>query len=329
MAPKFTSLLLQDSQLYIGAMVLLLSIFIAKIAPLPRQWQPLEWLTYLAVNLSVKVNHSHRAPSQQIIAGTLSTLLLVLPFWLVIYFFFELTQSPWFVEALVIYVCLQDDNFKSVAKEVTLSLRHTHKVRARTLLQPWVNRNTQSLSIVGLSKVTIERLATTPVYGIASAVIFYCLGGAPLLLAARMIKQLDNVWPVINPQYRFFGLFTYVISSIVHFIPAKLWGFSLAIQGGPKSLIILLNPKINAMPIIEHQTTAVTASALNIELGGPAKFTPATQQKVMLPKLTYGRLPDLTDIQRALTLTTVATKLWVFTLVLIPCLWAVLRIINA
>ncbi|ACJ30509.1 CobD-like protein [Shewanella piezotolerans WP3] len=330
MVPEFTKIFSQDSQLYIGAIVLLMSVLLARMAPLPRQLQPLVWLNNLALNLSIKVNHTHRAPSQQIIAGVLSMLLLLLPFWLIISFFIELAEFPWFFEALVIYICLQDDHFRYIAREVSIAIQRDNKGRARTLLQPWLNRRTQSLSNVGLSKVTIERLATTPTYGIASTALFYSIGGVPLLLAARMLKQLDNAWPVYNPQYRFFGVGVYALSSVVHFIPAKLWSFSLALQGGPKSLAVLMNPKVNAPPIVEYQTSAVVACALRIELGGPAKFQSGndTDKKVTFPKLKYGPLPGHADIQRALKLNSMAFGLWTFAIILLPTLWGALRVIN-
>lgn len=331
MVPEFTKLFSQDSQLYIGAIVLFMSILLARMAPLPRQLQPLVWLSNLALSLSVKVNHTHRAASQQIIAGALSTLLLIIPFWLIISFFIELAEFPWFFEALVIYICLQDDHFRYIAREVSIAIKRDNKGRARALLQPWLNRSTQSLSSVGLSKVTIERLATTPTYGIASTVLFYCIGGVPLLLAARMLKQLDNAWPIFNPQYRFFAIAVYALNSIVHFIPAKLWSFTLAIQGGPKSLAVLLSPKVNAAPIVDYQTCAVIASALNVELGGPAKFQRSknADEKVILPKLKYGRLPEANDIHRALKLNSIAFSLWTLTIVLLPMIWGTLRVLNS
>ncbi|PKH57622.1 cobalamin biosynthesis protein CbiB [Shewanella sp. Choline-02u-19] len=328
MVPEFTKFFSQDGQLYIGAIVLLMSILIARMAPLPRQLQPLEWLTNLAKSLSLKVNHTHRAASQQFIAGMLATLLLILPFWFIISFFAELAEFPWFVEALIIYVCLQDDHFRYIANEVSMSIRRDNKARARTLLLPWLNRSTQSLSSVGLSKVTIERLATTPTYGVAATVLFYCVGGVPLLLIARMVKQLDNAWPVYNPQYRYFGTPVYALSAVIHFIPAKLWSFTLAIQGGPRSLATLFNPSINATPIIEYQTHAVIASALNIELGGPAKFPAGknAETKVSMPKLKYGPLPTGGDIQRALKLNSIAFGLWTVSIILLPVIWGTLRI---
>ncbi|WOT04363.1 cobalamin biosynthesis protein CobD/CbiB [Shewanella youngdeokensis] len=330
MVPEFAKIFSQDSQLYTGALVLLVSILMARMAPLPRQLQPLEWLTQLAKSLSLKVNHPHRAASQQLIAGMLAMILLVMPFWLLISFFTELAEFPWFFDALIIYLCLQDDHFRYIANEVSVSIQRDNKTRARALLQPWLIRSTQSLSSVGLSKVTIERLATTPTYGIAATVLFYSIGGLPILLLARMIKQLDNTWPVSHPHYRVFGLPVYALSAVIHFIPAKLWSFTYALQGGPKSFMALCNPRINATPIVEYQTNAVMACALNIELGGPAKFKTSSsiEQKVSMPKLCYGALPTHHDIQRALSFNSFAFALWTLAIVLLPSIWCLLRMIN-
>ncbi|MGS0691100.1 cobalamin biosynthesis protein CobD/CbiB [Shewanella sp. 30m-9] len=325
MVPEFTKIFSQDSQLYTGALVLLVSILLARIAPLPRNLQPLEWLSQVAKNLSTKVNHVDRAPSQQLIAGSLAMLLLIVPFWAVISFLIELAEFPWFFEAVVIYLCLQDDHFRYIANEVMISIKGDNKVRARGLLEPWLNRSTYSLSSVGLCKAAIERLSTTSIYGTVSAILFYAIGGIPLLIVARMIKQLEFCWPVYNPLYRFFGMPIYILSTIVHYIPAKLWSLSLAIQGGPKSLATLFRPKMNTTPLNEYQTCEVVACALAIELGGPIKFK---ELRVDTPKVSYGSLPDENDLVRAIKLNSIAFSLWALAIVVLPGIWALLRVMQ-
>ncbi|WP_299802065.1 cobalamin biosynthesis protein [uncultured Shewanella sp.] len=325
MVPEFTKIFSQDSQLYIGALVLLVSILLARIAPLPRSLQPLEWLSQVAKNLSAKVNHVNRAPSQQLIAGTLAMLLLIIPFWAVISFLVELAEFPWFFETIIIYLCLQDDHFRYIANETAIALKRDNKARARSLLLPWLTRSTASLSNVGLCKAAIERLSTTSIYGTVSAILFYAIGGVPLLIVARMIKQLESCWPVYNPEFHYFGMPVYALSTLFHFLPAKLWNLSLAIQGGPKSLATLLFPKINATPLNEYQTCEVVASALSIELGGPVKFK---QTRVDMPKITYGDLPDEQSLLRAIKLNSVAFSLWALAIIILPTIWGILRVMQ-
>ncbi|MCG9729916.1 cobalamin biosynthesis protein [Shewanella sp. Isolate13] len=325
MVPEFTKIFSQDSQLYTGALVLLVSILLARIAPLPRSLQPLEWLSQVAKNLSAKVNRANRAPSQQLIAGTLAMLLLIIPFGAVISLLIELAEFPWFFETIVIYLCLQDDHFRSIANEVVIAIKRDNKLRARSLLASWLTRSTVSLSNVGLCKAAIERLSTTSIYGTVSAIVFFIIGGVPLLIIARMSKQLESCWPVYNPHYRYFGMPVYLLSTLMHYIPAKLWSFSLAIQGGPKSLIRLFVPKVNATPLNEYQTCEVVACALAIELGGPVKFK---EERVDMPKVSYGQLPDENDLLRAVKLNSVAFSLWALAIVILPSIWGLLRVMQ-
>ncbi|MCL1144959.1 cobalamin biosynthesis protein [Shewanella sp. 10N.261.52.F9] len=325
MVPEFTKIFSQDSHLYTGALVLLVSILLARIAPLPRSLQPLEWLSQVAKNLSFKVNHTNRAPSQQIIAGVLASILLIVPFWAILSFLIELAEFPWFFEAVFIYLCLQDDHFRYIANEVAISIKRDNTIRARSLLEPWLNRSTHSLSSVGLCKATIERLSTTSIYGTVSAILFYAIGGVPLLIIARMVKQLEFSWPIYNPQFKYFGLPIYALSTLLHFIPAKLWTLSIAIQGGPKSIVALVNPKTTATPMNEYQTNEVVACALTIELGGPVKFNDV---KVNMPKLCYGNHPNENSIRSALKLNSIAFSLWAIAIIVLPSIWALLRVIQ-
>ncbi|GIU41907.1 cobalamin biosynthesis protein CbiB [Shewanella sairae] len=325
MVPEFTKIFSQDSQLYVGALVLLVSILLARIAPLPRNLQPLEWLSQVAKNLSLKVNHTRRDRSQQLIAGTLAMLLLIIPFWAVISFLVELAEFPWFFEAIIIYLCLQDDHFRHIANEVVIAVKRDNKTRARNLLMPWLNRSTCSLSSVGLYKATIERLTTTSIYGTVSAILFYAIGGIPLLIIARMLKQLEFCWPIYNPEYRYFGIPVYALSTVMHFIPAKLWALSIAIQGGPKSLAALFNPKVNAVPMNEYQANEVMACALTVELGGPVKFN---DTRIEMSKINYGRHPTAEDVLMAIKINSIAFALWVSAIVILPGLWGALRLLQ-
>lgn len=69
-----------DGALFEGFLVLFFALLLARLAPLPREMQPLIWFSHLAKQLAAKVNRPGRAPSQQATAGFLAMLLLVFPF---------------------------------------------------------------------------------------------------------------------------------------------------------------------------------------------------------------------------------------------------------
>lgn len=68
--------LLLDSPFYQGASILLVAIFMALLAPLPREYQAFYWFSQLARSLSAKVARADRSANQQRVAGSLSVLLL-------------------------------------------------------------------------------------------------------------------------------------------------------------------------------------------------------------------------------------------------------------
>lgn len=312
-----------DGALFEGFLVLFFALLLARLAPLPREMQPLIWFTHLAKQLAAKVNRPERSPSQQATAGFLAMLLLVFPFWAIITFLLELAAFPWFFEFLVLYLCLGDAGFSQVADEIAKALKRQDNASAKKLLQPWVICDTDNLSEVGLTKATIEKLATSPIYGTASTIFFFAIAGAPMVLAVRMIKQLELSWPPIQPQYQHFCRTANSLSTVLLAIPAWLWSLSIAIQGGPRALAKLFSIPKNH-PALRGYILSVNlvASILQIELGGPQKLA---GQRIDIPRISYGPLPTSDTITPALKLTSRACAIWFSFIILLPLLWAGLR----
>ncbi|GIU21671.1 cobalamin biosynthesis protein CbiB [Shewanella colwelliana] len=327
MLPDFTQLLANESPLYQGALTLLVAIVLAKLAPLPREAQAFYWFSLLAKSLAAKVNRRHRTASQQVTAGIMATILLVLPFWLIATFLVELAAFPWFFEFIILYLCLCDEQFHKVAEEVAQALKRDDKTSARRLLTPWMYRDTQELSEIGLVKATIERLVTSPVYGSVATILFFTLGGIPLVLGARMIKQLEYCWPSLNPRFSNFGRPVYYLSYGLYYLPTLCWNFSLAIQAGPKALLMLLRPKKSLYRVNNHLPSCeIAAHALNIELGGPIKMNGT---KIRVETIGDGPKPNADNLKPALTLVSTAINIWVLSVIVIPAMWATLRYLQS
>ncbi len=316
-----------DGALFEGFLVLFFALVLARLAPLPREMQPLIWFSRLAKQFALKVNRPHRAQRQQATAGFLAMLMLVFPFWAITTFLLELAAFPWFFEFIILYLCLTDISFSQVADEIAKALKRQDNASAKDLLQPWVVRDTESLSEVGLAKATIEKLSTEPIYGTAATIFFFAIAGAPLVLAVRMIKQLELSWPPISPQYRHFCRSVHILSTALLAIPAWLWSLSLAIQGGPKALALMLRPPKNH-PAIQGYVLSVSlvAGILGIELGGPQKFS---GERIEIGKIIYGPQPHFDDIAPAVKLTSRAAAIWFGFITLLPILWATLRWLQA
>ncbi|QYJ76217.1 cobalamin biosynthesis protein [Shewanella sp. FJAT-52076] len=317
-----SQLIALDGALFEGFLIILCALPLARLAPLPREMQPLVWFGVLARELARKVNHPSRGPRQQLIAGIMATVLLVLPFWLIVAFLLDLAAFPWFFEFLILYLCLSDASFAQVAEEVQRALGHGDKDRARKLLSQYLSRDTTELSETGLAKATIEKLVTAPIYGTAGVVFFYALAGAPMVLLVRMLKQLELVWPPMSPDFRAFVAPVNQLVLALLYIPAWLWSLTLAIVGGPSGFKALLTPR-RWQPLSNAMRAAyVAATVLNTELGGPHKYRGS---RVAIDKVGKGPLPDTAKIGEAIKLSNRACFSWLAFLLFLPFAWTLLR----
>ncbi|GIU47931.1 cobalamin biosynthesis protein CbiB [Shewanella sp. KT0246] len=310
--------------------MLFMALLISRVAPISRKYHPIVWFHQLAILLSQKVNHSQRAPKQQLTAGLLASILLVVPIWFTTYFILSLAAYPWFFDFVLLYFCISDAGFKPVAKDVVSSLEHGQKGLAKSYLSPWLIQQTNSLSEIGISKATIERLLISPSYGTVATILFYAIGGTPLVLLLQLLKQLEHCWPNYVPQYRFFSAPIYFLNRFIYAIPIWLWNFTLVLQGGLKNIGILFKQPSHNSGIYGYSSLFIGSKILQVELGGPQKFTiNQKEQRVDVIKINPSRMPGINDINNAISLTSWAMTFWVSFTIAIPILWTALRWIQA
>ncbi|KFZ38341.1 hypothetical protein HR45_07595 [Shewanella mangrovi] len=312
-----------DGPLLIRFTLIAVALLAALVIPLPQRFNPLYWLSELAARMASKVCRSDRQAGQQQIAGLLATTLLTLPFWLILLFLFELAAYPVFFELAVLYCCMRDLHARTDFQQVTRALLVGDKTRARTLLSRWTSRDTEILSETGIAKTTIELAVTSSAYGSIAAILFYWIGGVPLVLLAVMLKTLEQSWSPVNPQYRHFSAALSHINHGLFWLPVQACRLSLAIQGGPaaiKQFVQLLSYPITQRGYL--QICQLAAGILAVELGGARKYQ---GERVALAKVGPARLPNGRDIARALLLANTSRWCWLGFSLVIPALWILLR----
>jgi adenosylcobinamide-phosphate synthase len=336
--PLIQQILLAEAGFFFNSLILVAALGLAYRFPLGADYQPFKGFCFLAKQLASKVKHNDRAPSQQLTAGMLASLLLLFPFWAIISFMLSLAAYPWFFEFLVLYLCLSASNFTPTAKDIVIALNNKRPATAKVLLKDWVSHDTQGLSEVGISKASITQLLTRPGYGTVSGIVFFAIGGVPLVLAACMFRLLELSWPPYTPEFTHFSRFIYRINRLLFWLPTKMWNFSLAIQGGRNGFKALLAPRKTRQALNGFSSLYIGSQVLQVELGGPQKlpshFSGATSaQKVKQPemyrleldKIKVGKLPEKQDINLAIKLTSQGQLFWISFTLLIPLFWGGLR----
>ena len=296
MLDTFIKVIQTDLAFYQSIGLLLLSIILSAVISIPRKRQPLFYFIKLARSFSKRVNHSQRSSKQRAIAGILATTFLVFPSWFIITFFIELAAYPLFFETLILFLCLTDNGLMKASKHIAVLIHEGNTSDAKLKLANWCQRDTSSLSAVGLSKACIEKMVQigSSTNGLVAG--SFIVGGIELVLLVTLLKQLDYAWPHFDKQYRAFGTFAFILNKIINIIPYSLYLLMYSISSTKAASLLFKSMLSKNSRDLSSTAIELTALKLNIELGGPRIYQ---GEKQLTPKYQFGGLPTAHQILEA------------------------------
>ena len=298
--------------------LLLSALALAALLPLSGTKDPLVWFGQLAAQLAAKTGHPERSKAQQYTAGTLSTLLLVLPFWFILSFIPKLAAYPWFFELLMLYLCVNQGGLAKELHQVAQWVDAGDNTSARAALAKRVPQNTDSLSATGLSKTAAELAFTLPAVNVISVSLAYFVGGAAFALLVRMLAELAWQWPLQSPRLTLFATPIHRLMQLLLFIPLLIWRSLLALQAGTGAISGLFTSRWSLFPGV-----ITGAQVLQRQLGGPQMFNGV---KVSRPKVGPSQLPDAGDILRAVSISRTASGYFIALLTCLPLMWMIISL---
>lgn len=163
---------------------------------------------------------------------------------------------------------------------------------ARLALSMIVGRNTETLDSSGIRRALIETLSENFVDGLLSPMFWFCIGlfvgrflrsdpllfGLNFMLFYKITNTLDSMVGYRNERYEIFGRLSARLDDALNFIPARLSILFLAIGAHACSLDWKSGLRIAKRDRLKHQSPnsahaeSFLAGALNISLGGPARY---------------------------------------------------------
>jgi adenosylcobinamide-phosphate synthase len=185
--------------------------------------------------------------------------------------------------------------------------------RARELLPNLCGRDPAYLDEPGICRAVVESVAENTSDAIVAPLLWGALAGPAGLTGYRAVNTMDAMVGHHSPRYERFGWASARLDDVANWGPARLTALLAAacapVVGGrpaPTWRIALEygshHPSPNA-----GWCEAAFAGALDIRLGGPLSYAGRSEHR---PFLGTGRLPESTDIARAVRLcraVTVAT----------------------
>ena len=189
--------------------------------------------------------------------------------------------SPWLGLAVQMFWCGQALAAKGLAQESTNVYRALIKPdlpAARKAVSRIVGRDTQNLTLEGVTKAAVETVAENASDGVIAPLLYMLLGGAPLALTYKAINTMDSMLGYKNEKYLYFGRAAAKLDDAANYLPSRLagllWCAAAALTGNsPKGAWrIWRRDRRNHPSPNSAQTESACAGALGVQLAGPAYY---------------------------------------------------------
>lgn len=265
--------------------------------------EPLRFFQFYCQKLSDKVNKPQNSPQQQTIAGLISVLVTLLPIVIILYLFEAFIEVNMLWQALLLYIAIGSFGLAQINKTIAQALVSKQNYFAKQTLKPWVLRETEPLSTLGLSKNSIEMLLLrTLQQGYAVAVIFL-IGGPLAAISYRLLVEMHYCWNTKLVSYHYFGLYSRRLVNFLQWLPVRIFSLLLLFICIGKNFVLFW--RLSKQYFFQRDNSiALLLLALNLEikLGGVALYNDQNQDQQKLRKRSFNdlaRQPQVTDIIHA------------------------------
>ncbi len=184
--------------------------------------------------------------------------------------------------------------------------------RARALGARIVTRDLRQASPSDVARAAVESALENGNDAVFATLFWFALGGAPGVIAYRLVNTLDAMWGYKTARYLHFGWAAARLDDAMNFVPARLTALTYALLGNTRAGLACWRAQAhawespNAGPVM-----ATGAGALGLELGGAARYYGQLEHR---PSLGVGTLPCAADIGRALRLVYAGVAVWIVAL---------------
>lgn len=235
--------------------------------------------------LGTRLNGAHYSARYLRAAGAALLLCLLLP--LLAAYWALATLAPWpaLLEPLLLWCCL-DLGRLGRALPRCLAQVETQRPLARLTLAPLCLRQTAPLSPLGLHK-TVAEVALLRLAGDFALLCWYLAGGIYAALTFALLRILVQAWPVKLSHWRAFGAIPSLLYRAMAWLPLQLLALTLLIYpGSVRAAKAWPQGRLWPYPAA-GRLLAVAAAGIDVGLGGPRRYTDATDYYPKLGSRSY------------------------------------------
>lgn len=284
----------------------------------PRRWHPLAGFGSLAGTIERHWNRATRPPGARCALGIAGVAVLVGP---PVACAAALAMMPhaWGFEIVVLYLAVGLRSLGDHAHDVRHALASGALGDARSAVALVVSRDTGHMNERGVSAATVESVLENGSDAVFGALFWYLVGGAPGVVAYRLVNTLDAMWGYRTERLEAFGWAAARLDDVLNWIPARLTVLTYAmVSAAPlRALGCAWRQGGRSESPNAGRVMAAGAGALGVRLGGPGIYHGRPRRR---PRFGAGALPRPDDIGRALRLVRSGAILWILAVFLVE--WA-------
>ena len=317
-------------------LTLLLALILDKYLGEAKRFHYLVGFGRLANIIELKLNHSTAIKQSktipirsktEIVLGAFSWCVLVLP--IPILYILTIDTLSWYwqvvLDATLVYLALGLNSLHQHAQQIYQPLVHGNIEQARHFTGYIVSRDTRQLNEEDIARATVESVLENGHDAVIASLVYYMIGGAPLVILHRFANTLDAMWGYKNIQFKNFGYWSARADDILGFVSGKCSTLLYALQAKTWSCInkAIVNAFFQGNQYKSHNggwVMAAGATVMNITLGGSAYYHGNQVHSVQLGQ---GKKITVHDISKSLKLVINACMLLLLLLFFANLAWSV------
>ncbi len=234
---------------------------------------PLRFFRFYCHLLAKKVNNPKHSTQQQSIAGLIAVFITLLPIIIILWLFEIFIEVTYLWQGFLLYIAFGAFDLGNTNQKLAQALVTKQTYVAKQLLSPWVLRDTENLSNLGLSKAAIEmQLLRTLQQNYVVGFIFLLIG--PLAaLSYRLMLEMHYSWNSKLPIFKYFGYYINEVINLCQWLPIRLFSFLLlATTFGKNTQLFWHLSKPYFFRLNNDFVILLFALSLEIRLGGVAMY---------------------------------------------------------
>ena len=216
------------------------------------------------------------------------------------------------VHVVALYLAVGAKSLWQHIQPIRVALAAGNLDSARALGARVVTRDLREASPAEVARAAVESALENGNDAVFAALFWFALGGAPGVIAYRLVNTLDAMWGYKTPRYLHFGWAAARLDDVMNFVPARLTALTYALLGKTRTGFACWRTQArawespNAGPVM-----AAGAGALGLQLGGAARYHGELEDR---PRLGVGNTPSAADIGRVLRLVYLGIAAWIVAL---------------